>query len=326
MSDHITKDIIKWGAMFVLLTVFVFIFNKATFFLITASFFSIFALSWAYFTSFSGYLNLGHVIFIGVAGYTSAMFNYHLDFPLFLSIPIGIVTGTVLGWLYFYYIHKKISGLSFEMVTFLSIIALTNLVLSSYARPLTGADLGLSPLDTIFTSQNFAVILAAILCITGFVYTRFLKSKSGRVIDFAREQQDLVKTAGANPHHYTGKLLLLSGFVGAVGGALYVHYSGAAVISNTLQLSFMISIVIMAIVGGRFSLYGPILGAYAIIFLGVYLKRHVSAHIENMIIYGIGFMIYFLKPQGLISLVEIAVNRAINTFRPVFVKTKGINR
>jgi len=113
------KDLVKWASLFAALVILAFVFSSSVFYLITAVFFSIFAISWSVFTSYSGYLNLGHVIFIGLAGYTSAIFNYHLDFPLYLCIPIGIIAGTALGWLFFYPIHKKISGLTFEMVTFL---------------------------------------------------------------------------------------------------------------------------------------------------------------------------------------------------------------
>ena len=156
-------------------------------FVITATLFAIFAMSWAFFTSFSGYLNLGHVIFIGLAGYTSATLNYHLGWPMWLCMVVGVVVGTGGGWLYLNPIHRRITGLSFEMVSFLSIVAMSNLIVSSYARPLTGGDIGLSPIDGFFTTMGFAVALAVIVCVAGFFFTRYLKSDSGKIIDFARE-------------------------------------------------------------------------------------------------------------------------------------------
>jgi ABC-type branched-subunit amino acid transport system permease subunit len=195
------------------------------------------------------------------------------------------------------------------MVSFLSVIAISNLVVSSLARPLTGGDIGLSPIDGIFSSIGLALSLAALVCVVGFLYTRYLKSKSGRILDFAREDQSIVRAAGADPHRYTGMLLLLSAIAGALGGALYVHYSGAAVVSNTFALGFMIRIVVMAIIGGRFSLRGSILGAYLVIFITMVLMPYVDAYVQFLVIYALGFVIYFFMPRGLVSLVDIVGSR-----------------
>lgn len=297
-------ELYKWIATFGVLAVIAVVLSDQLSFVITATLFGIFAMSWVFFTTFSGYLNLGHVIFIGLAGYTSAALNYHLDWPMWLSMICGVIVGTGGGWLYLNPIHKRISGLSFEMVSFLSIIALSNLIVSSYARPLTGGDIGLSPIDGLFSELWLAFVLAGFLCAVGVFFAWYLKSDPGKVVDFAREDQSIVRQAGADPHKYTGRLLLLSGLVGAIGGVVYVHYSGAAVVSNTFALAFMIRIIVMAIIGGRFSLRGAILGAYLVVFLSMELMQYVDAYVQWLIIYGLGFVIYFLAPRGLVGVFE----------------------
>lgn len=294
-----TKESVKWIVVFVLLSASTLLFKTHLYVLIYASFFAIFAMSWSFFTSFSGYLNLGHVIFIGIAGYTTAIFNYHLSFPMIFSIPIGIVAGAGGGWLLLNPLHRKISGLSFEMVTFLGILVLSDLVLTSYLRPITGADLGISPLDSLFSSFPLAIGLNVFMCISGYLFVRFLNSKHGKVLDFARSNTDLVKTAGLDPHKYSGLCLLYSGIVGAIGGTLYIHFSGSAGVSNTFSLDFQIHMIVMAIIGGRFSMFGSIFGAYFVILLEEVLRGLVSGPIENLIIYSIGFCVYFLSPEGL---------------------------
>lgn len=298
-----TRELYKWIATFGVLVAIAILMPTQLSFVITATLFGVFAMSWSFFTSFSGYLNLGHVIFIGLAGYTSAALNYHLGWPMWLCMICGVIVGTGGGWLYLNPIHKRISGLSFEMVSFLSIIALSNLIVSSYARPLTGGDIGLSPIDGLFSELWLAVVLALFLCACGFGFAWYLRSDSGKVIDFAREDQSIVRQAGADPHKYTGRLLLLSGLVGAIGGVVYVHYSGAAVVSNTFALAFMIRIIVMAIIGGRFSLRGAILGAYLVVFLSMELMQYVDGYVQFLIIYGIGFVIYFFAPKGLVGII-----------------------
>jgi branched-chain amino acid transport system permease protein len=303
-SSFLRRELYKWIATFAVLAIIAVALPQDLSFVITATLFGLFAMSWVFFTTFSGYLNLGHVIFIGLAGYTSAALNYHLEWPMWLCMVCGVIVGTGGGWLYLNPIHKRISGLSFEMVSFLSIIALSNLIVSSYARPLTGGDIGLSPIDGLFSELWLALVLAGFLCAVGVFFAWYLRSASGKVIDFAREDQSIVRQAGADPHRYTGRLLLLSGLIGAIGGVVYVHYSGAAVVSNTFALAFMIRIIAMAIIGGRFSLRGAILGAYLVVFLSMQLMQYVDAYVQWLVIYGIGFVIYFLVPKGLVGLLE----------------------
>jgi len=293
------KESYKWIAVFIILSASTLFFKYHLYIIIYASFFAIFAMSWSFFTSFSGYLNLGHVIFIGIAGYTTAILNYHLNFPMLASIPIGIVAGAGGGWLLLNPLHRKISGLSFEMVTFLGILVLSDLVLTSYLRPITGADLGISPIDSLMSSYPLSIGLIAILCLSGFLFVWFLNSDYGKVLDFARENTDLVKTAGLDPHKYSGLCLLYSGIVGAIGGVLYIHFSGSAGVSNTFALDFQIHMIVMAIIGGRFSMFGSIFGAFFVILLEEFLRGMVTGSIENLIIYSIGFCVYFFSPEGI---------------------------
>ena len=306
-----TKESTKWITVFALLSASTLLFKTHLYVLIYASFFAIFAMSWSFFTSFSGYLNLGHVIFIGIAGYTTAIFNYHLNFPIALSIPIGIISGAGGGWLLLNPLHRKISGLSFEMVTFLGILVLSDLVLTSYLRPITGADLGISPIDSLLSSFPLAIGLNVFMCLSGYLFVRFLNPEHGKVLDFARENTDLVKTAGLDPHRYSGLCLLYSGIVGAIGGTLYIHFSGSAGVSNTFSLDFQIHMIVMAIIGGRFSMFGSLFGAYFVILLEEILRGMVTGPIENLIIYSIGFCVYFLSPEGLFPKIASLKKRLI---------------
>ena len=256
-------------------------------FVITATLFAIFAMSWSFFTSFSGYLNLGHVIFIGLAGYTSAALNFHLGWPLWLCMVVGVAVGTGGGWLYLNPIHRRITGLSFEMVSFLSIVAISNLIVSSYARPLDRRRH--RPVSNRRLLQHDGIAAGA--C-GDPLRRRLLLHPLPEVGLRARSSTSpgRMRPSSSRPvrtHIATrADCCLLSGLVGSIGGVLYVHYSGAAVVSNTFALALMIRIIVMAVIGGRFSLRGAILGAYLVVFLGMELMQYIDGYVQFLIIYG----------------------------------------
>ena len=54
-------------------------------------------MSWDIISGRTGYISFGHPFLIGIAGYTTAMLTYHLDVPLYLSIPAAVLATMVGG-------------------------------------------------------------------------------------------------------------------------------------------------------------------------------------------------------------------------------------
>ena len=238
------------------------------------------------------------MIFIGLAGYTQRRPQLPPRLAHVAVHDLGVSSGTGGGWLYLNPIHRRITGLSFEMVSFLSIIALSNLIVSSYARPLTGGDIGLSPIDGLFTTTWLAVVLAVLLRAAA----SSSPGTSGRTRARSSTSPGRTSRSSARPvptrTSYTGRLLLLSGLVGSHRrrGVRALHRRGRGV--EHLRPAFMIRIIVMAIIGGRFSLRGAILGAYLVVFLSMQLMQYVDAYVQFLVIYGLGFIIYFALPKG----------------------------
>ena len=84
--------------------------------LIFANFLAIFAMSWDVISGRTGYISFGHPFLIGIAAYTTAMLTYHLDTPLWLSIPAGVLA-TLVGGTLFFLPALRIRGTYFALVT-----------------------------------------------------------------------------------------------------------------------------------------------------------------------------------------------------------------
>ena len=87
--------------------------------------------------------------------------------------------------------------------------------------------------------------------------------------------------------------------------------STSAGVSNTFSLDFQIHMIVMAIIGGRFSMFGSLFGAYFVILLEEILRGMVTGPIENLIIYSIGFCVYFFSPEGLFPKIASLKKRLI---------------
>ena len=83
---------------------------------IFANFLAMFAMSWDILSGRTGYISFGHPFLIGIAAYTTAMLTYHLDTPLWLSIPAAVLM-TMVGGTFFFVPALRIRGTYFALVT-----------------------------------------------------------------------------------------------------------------------------------------------------------------------------------------------------------------
>ena len=115
--------------------------------LIFANFRVIFAMSWDVISGRTGYISFGHPFLIGIAASTTAMLTYHLDTPLWLSIPAGVLA-TLVGGTLFFLPALRIRGTCFALVT-LAFMDLMYQLTQVIAPKVTGGTRGLSGIPTL---------------------------------------------------------------------------------------------------------------------------------------------------------------------------------
>ena len=115
--------------------------------LIFAHFLAMFAMSWDIISGRTGYISFGHPFLIGLAAYTTGMLTYHLDTPLWLSIP-AVVLVTMAGGTLFFLPALRIRGTYFALVT-LAFMELMYQLTQVVAPKITGGTRGLSGIPTL---------------------------------------------------------------------------------------------------------------------------------------------------------------------------------
>lgn len=230
------------------------------------------------------------------------------DYFLFALLLVVLVPGLlafVFGWLAF---RSRVTGV------YLSIIsqALTYALLLAFFRNEMGfgGNNGLTDFKSIlgFTIQSEAVrsvllmatgiclLLALVLC------RKITETKLGRVVTAIRDQESRVRFLGYRVEDFKLWVFVLSAMLAGVAGALYVPQVGIINPSEFSPLNSL-EIVIWVAVGGRGTLYGPIIGAIVV----NYAKSVLTALMPDAWLFclgGIFIGVTLLLPDGIVGLLR----------------------
>ena len=248
-------------------------------------------LIWGY----TGILSLGHGLFFALGGYVMGMYLMReaagpdalpafMGFLDWKTLPwhwalsgsfvatvllVFLVPGLIGGVFGYFAFRSRIKGVYFSIIT----QALTYAAMLLFFRNETGfgGNNGFTGFKTLLgfslTSQRIQVLLFSLsgLALLGcFLFSRWLiRSKYGRVLQAVRDAETRTMFCGYNPLPYKLSIWVISAMMCGLAGALYVPQVG---IINPSEMSVgnSIEMAVWTAVGGRASLVGPIIGAFAV--------------------------------------------------------------
>jgi branched-chain amino acid transport system permease protein len=267
-------------------------------------FYAVLATSLNLLVGYVGEFSLGHTAFLGVGAYTAALCATHLGWPMWLTLPAGGIVATITGLLVGT-ITLRLQGPFFVIVTlaFAEVlrltannwIALTNgpMGLAGISQPAWLARSG--PTQAKLFYYYVAVLL---LALTVYLSYRFVYSNAGRAAVAVRENRYVAQSVGIRPLTYALTALGLGAFLTGMAGAFYAHYI-SFVGPEVFGFSFMLSMIIMVLVGGKGTLLGPLLGALLVTLLEEYLREAKELRLS---IFGLAVMVVVLfMPRGLMG-------------------------
>lgn len=242
--------------------------------------FAIFALGYDIIFGYTGLLSFGHAMFFGIGAYGTGLVLTRWIPSLFLGLATGIAISLPLAFIVgFLSIRRR--GIYFVMVT-LAFCQMLYFIAFKWTS-LTGGDNGLHgvprPLIGPFDLNSellFYYFIFSIFVLSVLMAFRIVNSPFGRVLQSLRENEDRAKSIGYNTDNFKVISFMTSALFSSLAGGLYaVHLNFVPL--DTLSIFTSGDVVIMALVGGIGTLYGPIFGAMLI----VYLKNLLSAWMEN---------------------------------------------
>jgi branched-chain amino acid transport system permease protein len=259
---------------------------------------------------FTGMLSFGHGAFFGLGSYGVGLTIKYLLPNTLVGLGIGVASGTIAAALIGALI-ARLRGIYFAMVT----IAFGQIFYFIAIRwnNVTGGDDGLSgwhtlPINLDFTRidilhNQVAFYYFALLCfaVSIAIMAALLRSPFGRTLLAIRENEERARFLGIPVDFHIWLSWLVSCIFASLAGALY------ALLNNFSDPHFLHweqsgEFVIMAVLGGMRTFWGPLLGA--VIFL--VLQNYVSSETENwMTFIGVFFiMVVLLFPRGVLGLLQ----------------------
>lgn len=296
----------------------------------------LFALSLDFVMGYTGLVSLGHALFLGVGAYAVGGTLYHgVVSSVIPALVFAFVSAGLIAW-FVGYLSIRVHGVYFAMITLAFAEVYYNLLYqvdSWFNTEITGRDEGLfgyrahygigdiggelheiaptiGPFDLSDTSMLLYIILF-ILVSSYFVLRRTLKSPFGTVLKAIRENEQRATFIGYNTTKYKRRAFTISGAFGGLAGGLFALDQGA-VFPSVAEWMNSGEVIVMTILGGMGTLYGPILGAFAFFGLEQFLEGFTR---RWRIFLGALFVLFVIfLPKGLISL-PAKVQSQINNWR-----------
>ena len=254
----------------------------------------------------AGFLPLGQAMFFGLAAYLSGLSLIHFkdSWLLLLLLPGAALAPGLLaygiGLLVFR--GRTLSGPFFAMIT-LALTLLAFQIANSW-NDVTGGFNGLKNIPGLpglgeFTDLYYISAVALAVCVLGIAWLR--RAPAGVLWRAVAQNEQRVRFCGFAVQNVKALVFGLSGVLAGIGGALYAPQQNLV----TPQLcGFILSadLVIWAAVGGRATLYGPVVGAVLIGILTADLRDEISYW--EVILAAIFIVVVLYFRQGLMGFVE----------------------
>jgi branched-chain amino acid transport system permease protein len=274
--------------------------------------YAIWAISLNLLLGYGGLLSFGHALGFGFGGYAAGLVLIHYVQSFWLALLVAMLfTGAIS--LFVGYISLRRRDVYFSMLTLA--FAQLGFFIAFEARSVTGGDDGLRniptpPLDLpgvsialnpIRNPSGYFYLTAAILIVVFALLILYIDSPLGRVLQAIRESEERARSCGYNTRLVQLITFTIAGTIAGLAGALNAMFDGLVGLQPYWALSGVV--VIMVILGGRSTLFGPVLGALVFLLLQHYLSQLFDWW---QLIVGAIFVVCVLAfPQGLWGLVRM---------------------
>jgi len=244
-------------------------------FLMKALCFALFACAFNLLLGFGGLLSFGHAMFLGTAGYVSAHAAKVWGLPFELAVLSGTAAAAALGTLVGALAIRR-QGIYFAMIT----LAIAQMMFFFYLQtPFTHGEDGIQSVprgrlfgvfDLSSTLTMYYVVLI-IFALAFLLIYRVIHSPFGQVLKAIRENEPRAISLGYDADRYKLLAFILSATLAGLAGATKSIVFQLASLTD-VHWTMSGEVVLMTLLGGMGTIFGPVVGAFIIIGIESYLS------------------------------------------------------
>ncbi len=245
-------------------------------FLMQALCFALFACAFNLLVGYVGLLSFGHALFFGWASYLCAHAAKRWGFPPEAAVLFGTACAAALGLIAGFLAIRR-QGIYFAMIT----LALAQMMYFVALRaPFTGGEDGIQdvPRGRLFglfdlSNEKAMYVFVLVTVLAGFLFIyRVINSPFGEVLKAIRENETRAVSLGYRTERYKLLAFVLSAAVAGLAGALKALVFQLASLTD-VYWTMSGEVVLMTLVGGLGTIFGPVVGAFLIVAMETYLAQ-----------------------------------------------------
>lgn len=256
-------------------------------------------------SGFGGYVSLGQSTFLGIGAYAVGLMAVRVDISPFVWLPLAGVVGALFAAL-LGAIAMRTRGHSFVIITIAFIFMLQ--IVATNADSLTNGTAGISvpiaPWDASIQYWPYYYALFAILILAVLLAWRIRRTKFGMGLIAMREDEDKAGTIGVSTPVYKLLGFVASAVFLSMAGGVYAYYLSFIDPLGMFDIVVSVQIILALLLGGRGTLWGPVLGAFIIEPLNEFANQTLGGGNSRLLIFGglLALVVMFL-PRGIIPTV-----------------------
>lgn len=299
--------------------------------------------SWNIIGGYTGQYSIGHAAYFGTGAYTTMLLMQKMLIPPWYGVWAGIAVVTivalVIGSICFrlrgpYFVLASIAVAEIIRLSAMNLKGLTNGAEGILVTEIPPFKIGGTVVTDFLTKVPFYYIGLALAIFSIVTAGLVRRSKLGYYFQAIREDQDAAHSLGINLTLYKNISLVISAILASLAGSFYAVYIGFIDPATVLEIDLSVQIILICIIGGIGTIYGPVVGSIVLVTLSEALRSNVIAEAlfkagvvtessgigiflkENLahahaLIYGILVVIVILfMPEGVLGFIrKLAVGR-----------------
>ncbi len=279
--------------------------------LIVCLLYAIMASGWNIISGLAGYVSLGHSVYLYVGMYTGAILGKLWSIEPMLLMPIaGVMSGLVA--LVVGMIILRTRSHSFVIMT-IAVLLLVMLVAANW-KSLTGGTEGFIVKQPSWNKDDpttiYYYVLVGLLLLTVALVAFVMRSRLGAGLVAIRNDEGKAAAIGINTTLYKVTAYTLSAIPFGFAGAVYAQYLGFVTPSLTVAILMSVFIVLSALVGGRGTLWGPVLGGFLVTMANEGSTLLAGEFSARLLIMGLILILTVMfMPAGLLPTIGRALKR-----------------